>query len=82
MSLSTVHRSFNPADAQLVRAQLESAGFHAIVTHELSALSLDGYALAAGGILVQVPDAESREAAEFLARSVPVENDPGSPEQN
>jgi hypothetical protein len=63
----TVHRAFNPADAQLVRSRLEAAGFQAIVTHELSALSLDGYALAAGGILVQVPADEAEEARALLA---------------
>ncbi len=67
MSLVTVSRAFNPADAQLVRSRLEAAGFHAFVAHELSALSLDGYALAAGGILVQVPDEEAADAKEFLA---------------
>ena len=65
----TVHRAFNPADAQLVRSRLEAAEFHPVVTHELSALSLDGYAMAAGGILVQVPDSEAAEAREFLASS-------------
>ncbi len=67
MALVTVFRAFNPADAQLVRARLDAAQFHAVVTHELSALSLDGYALAAGGILVQVPGNEAEEAKEFLA---------------
>ena len=67
MPLVTVSSAFNPADAQLVRSRLEAAGFHAVVTHELSALSLDGYALAAGGILVQVPDEEAAEVKEFLA---------------
>ncbi len=71
MSLVTVSSAFNPAEAQLVRSRLEAAGFHAIVTHELSALSLDGYALAAGGILVQVPDDEAAEAQEFLAAEAP-----------
>lgn len=67
MPLVTVSSAFNPADAQLVRSRLEAAGFHAVVTHELSALSLDGYALAAGGILVQVPNEEAADAREFLA---------------
>ena len=73
MPLITIHRAFNPADAQLVRSRLEAAEFHAVVTHELSALSMDGYAMAAGGILVQVPEEEAAEAAEFLASSKPVE---------
>jgi hypothetical protein len=71
MALVTVFRAFNPADAQLVRSRLEAAQFHAVVTHELSALSLDGYALAAGGILVQVPDNEAADAKEFLAAETP-----------
>jgi hypothetical protein len=69
MSLVTVHSAFNPADAQLVRSRLEAAEFHPVVTHELSALSLDGYALAAGGILVQVPADEAEEAKIFLTGS-------------
>jgi hypothetical protein len=71
MSLVTVFRAFNPADAQLVRSRLEAAQFHAVVTHELSALSMDGYALAAGGILVQVPDVEAADVREFLAADAP-----------
>jgi hypothetical protein len=67
MSLVTIFSAFNPAEAQLVRSRLEAAQFHPVVTHELSALSLDGYAMAAGGILVQVPDAEAADAKEFLA---------------
>ena len=67
MQLVTIFSAFNPADAHLVRSQLEAAGFHALVKNELSALSMDGYALAAGGILVQVPENEAADAKEFLA---------------
>ncbi len=35
--------------------------------HELSSLSMEGYAMAAGGILVQVPESEGGDALEFLA---------------
>ena len=66
MQLVTISTAFNPADAQLTRARLEAAGFHAVVTSEMAALSLDGYALAAGGIRVQVPENEAAEAREFL----------------
>ena len=66
MRLVTVHQAFNPADAQLVRSRLEAAGFYAQVTHELSALSLDGYALAAGGIRVQVLEDVAEEARALL----------------
>ncbi len=67
MRLITVFQAFNPAEAQLVRARLEAAGFHPLVAHELSALSMEGYSMAAGGILVQVPEMEAVAAKEFLA---------------
>jgi hypothetical protein len=76
MKLVTIATAFNPADAQLVRSRLEVAGFHPIVKNELSALSLDGYAMAAGGILVQVPEDELDEANEFLKASKPDESAP------
>lgn len=67
MSLVTIFKAFNPADAQLVRSRLEAAGFQAIVADELAALSMDGYAMAIGGIRVQVPSEEAGEARAFLA---------------
>ena len=66
MAWVTVYLALNPGDAQLVRSRLESAGFMAIVADELSSLSIDGYALAAGGIRVQVPEQEAEEAKTFL----------------
>ena len=78
MALVTVFTAFNPADAQLVRSRLEAAQFHPFVAHELSALSMDGYALAAGGILVQVPKGEATAAKEFLAADTP----PDEPQQD
>ncbi|HEY6167831.1 MAG TPA: DUF2007 domain-containing protein [Verrucomicrobiae bacterium] len=67
MNLVTVFSAFNPGEAQLIRSRLEAAGFDAVVSHELASLSLDGYAMAAGGILVQVPEAEAADARELLA---------------
>ena len=67
MNPVTVFSSFSPAEAQLIRSRLEAANFHAVVTHELSALSIDGYSMAAGGILVQVPENEAADARELLA---------------
>ena len=69
MELITVLTAFNPMDAQLARSRLEVAGFHPYVTSETAALSIEGYALAAGGIRVQVPAAEAAEAKEFLDKS-------------
>jgi len=76
MELITVHTAFNPADAQLARSRLEAAGFHAEIAHELAALSLDGYALAAGGIRVQVPESEAAEANDFLRSSEATSDEP------
>lgn len=69
MRLVTVFQAFNPAQAQLVRSRLDAAGFPALVTHELSSLSMEGYSQATGGILVQVPEEHAEEAKAFLAES-------------
>ena len=66
MQLLTIFQTFSPAEAQLIRSRLEAADFQAFVTHELAALSMDGYAMAAGGVLVQVPEAEAEEARALL----------------
>jgi hypothetical protein len=66
MNPATIYKALNPADAQLVRSRLEAAGFHPFVADELASLSMDGYALAAGGIRVQVPESEYAEARAFL----------------
>jgi len=66
MEMITVFTAFNPAEAQLVRSRLDAAQFHAVVKNEISALSMEGYALAAGGIFVQVPQDEAADAREFL----------------
>jgi hypothetical protein len=66
MDFATIFTAFNPADAQLTRSRLEAAGFHPFVLNENSALGCEGYALAVGGILVQVPEAEAADAKEFL----------------
>jgi len=66
MELVTVFQTFKPTEAQLARARLDAAGFPAQVMHELSALSIEGYSLAAGGILVQVPSEMAEDARLLL----------------
>lgn len=73
MELVTIFQAFNPAEAHLVSSRLNAADFHPVVTNEISALSMDGYGLTVGGILVQVPDEEAEEAKEFLKSSVPID---------
>ncbi len=71
MSWVTVHLTFSPADAQLVRSRLEAAGFTVNVAGELSALSTDGYSMATGGVQVQVPEPQADEARALLAATDP-----------
>jgi hypothetical protein len=66
VQLITVYQAFNPGDAQVIRSRLEASGFHAIVANELSSLSMEGYAMAAGGILVQVPETEVADARALI----------------
>lgn len=69
MKLVTVYTALNPAEAQLANSQLEAAGFHSVVMGETAALSMDGYALTAGGIRVQVPEDEAADANLLLRAS-------------
>lgn len=71
MNLITVYTAFNPIDAHLIRSRLDAANFHAVVTHELASLTMEGYSMAAGGILVQVPESEAADAKELLASNDP-----------
>jgi len=66
MQLVTVFRSFSPAEAQLIRSRLDAADIPAEVVNELAALSMDGYSMATGGILVQVPDDYAEEAKALI----------------
>jgi hypothetical protein len=66
MEFVTVFSAFNPAAAELVRSRLEANGFLVNVKHETSALSMDGYAMAAGGILVEVPEDQAADARALI----------------
>ncbi len=66
MKLITVSTLLNSADANLTASRLDAAGFHPVIKGELASLTLEGSVLAAGGIQVQVPEAEAAEAVEFL----------------
>ena len=76
MPFATVYQTFSSADAQLVRSRLEAAGFPVTVAHELSSLSMDGYSLATGGILVQVPADQSEEARALITADSPASDEP------
>ena len=66
MRLVEVYNTFSSADANLICSSLQSAGIEAQVTNELSSLSLDGYALASGGIRVVVPEENVAEARALI----------------
>ena len=76
MQLVTVFSSFSPAEAQLIRSRLDSADIPATVVNELAALSMDGYSMATGGILVQVPDEYAAEARALIESANPSTHEP------
>ena len=67
MNFVTVTNVLNPAEAGLICARLESAGFNPFMPDQFSAVNTDGYTLAIGGIRIQVPGDEAAAAKEFLA---------------
>lgn len=73
MKLITVYTALNPAEAQLANSRLQAAGFHSVVMGELSSLSMEGYALTAGGIRVQVPEPEADDAKMLLGTGAPTD---------
>ena len=77
MKLVEVYKSFSSADAHLICSALQSAEIPAQVTNEISSLSIEGYALASGGIRVVVPEDRFEEARALIERSqeIPEENE-------
>ena len=63
----TLTNVLNPAEADLLCCQLRGAGFHPFLPDSNTAVNMEGYALAIGGIRIQVPDHEYADAKEFLA---------------
>ena len=66
MKLVTILNTLNPSEAHMQRSRLEAAGMIAIVKNELSAMTLEGYTMAAGGIQVQVPEDQVESARALL----------------
>jgi hypothetical protein len=71
MDFVTVYRAFSPADAELVRSRLEANEFVVNMKNENAAFSMDGYSMAVGGILVQVPEDEVESARALLGSKDP-----------
>jgi hypothetical protein len=66
MDFVTVYTALNPADADLVRSRLEANDFFVNIKNEIAARTIDGFALAAGGLLVQVPEDQAESARELI----------------
>ncbi|HEY3855983.1 MAG TPA: DUF2007 domain-containing protein [Verrucomicrobiae bacterium] len=66
MDFVTVYTALNPADADLVRSRLEANDFMVNIKNEIAARTIDGFALAAGGLLVQVPEDQAESARELI----------------
>ena len=66
MNLVTIFRTFNVGEAEVIRSRLDAAEFDVALKNELSSLSIEGYALAAGGILVQVPEDQADDARALI----------------
>ncbi len=63
MESVVVFRTFDLAEAQLLRSRLEAAGLNADVRHEHSAANLD---VSSGGVRVVVPEDQAAEAMELI----------------
>lgn len=75
MKFITVFTAFNPADAELMKARLEANEFLVNVKNETAALAMDGYAMAAGGIHVQVPEDQVEDARTLIESDNPSANE-------
>jgi hypothetical protein len=75
MEFVTVFKALNPAEAELVRSRLEAYDFLVNVQNETAALSVGGYAMAVGGILVQVPEDQVADARALIDSEEPPANE-------
>lgn len=66
MQWVTISTQFSPAEAELMRSRLEASGFLVTLKNLGAALAMDGYSMATGGILVQVPENQVQDAQLLL----------------
>jgi hypothetical protein len=65
MEFVTVYTALNLADAELMRVELESAGFAVNIKNEDAVLGTEG------GVLLQVPEDKAQEARALLKFQTP-----------
>ncbi|WP_306121195.1 hypothetical protein [Roseovarius sp. MMSF_3359] len=71
--MTTIARTFRQIDAALTIAALDGAGFRVFAPHFHIHGTTPHFAIAYGGIAIQVPDSEAPEAVAFLhALNTPV----------
>jgi hypothetical protein len=66
MKSVVIFKTFNQADAQLVRSRLEAANFHPYIGNENGAPWLGGLSESTT-LRVEVPENEAEDARQFLA---------------
>jgi hypothetical protein len=64
-----IFKTFNQAEAQLVRSRLEAANFHPFIVNENVAQYLSGFSNATT-LRLEVPENEADEVKTFLAAPV------------
>lgn len=69
MDFATVFKTFNSAEANLIAAQLEAAGFQPSILNEFSTLTLAAPSTA-GGIRVQVPTEQFADARALIDSTI------------
>ncbi|MEO6567527.1 MAG: DUF2007 domain-containing protein [Opitutaceae bacterium] len=77
MDFTTVFKAFNSAEANLIAAQLEAAGFEPTVVNELASMDL-GSPISSGGIRVQVPEAQAADARALIDSNINAKPSDGS----
>lgn len=65
MKLLTISTNFYLAEAELIRARLEAAGFHPFIANENAAGWIGGSSTATL-LKIQVPESEAADVKEFL----------------
>ena len=71
MEFVTVYRGLSMAEAELVRSRLEANQFLVNVKNEDASFAIGGQAMAAGGIMVQVPEDQVDSARALLDSDPP-----------
>lgn len=66
VELEVVFETVNASEAQLIRSRLEAAGLAPEVDPEIDPLSIGGFGLPKGGIVIRVPADQAEEARAIL----------------